>query len=69
MGFSLFRRDSSAAARRERAEQIEKSLIEGFRTLSTLFTKAAELIEARRLERNGYDRQEKFLERADRRRP
>lgn len=68
MAFSLFRRDNSTAAQRERADQIERRVVEGFRQLSSLFTKAAELIEARRLERNGYDKPEKFLERADRRR-
>jgi hypothetical protein len=69
VAFSLFRKDTSDAAQRERADRLERSIADGFRRLSQLFTKAAELIESRRLERNGYVKPEKFLERAVRRRP
>jgi hypothetical protein len=68
MRFSLFSRESTEAARRERQEQLEKRVVEGFRQLSGLLQKAAEYIEARRLERNGFREQEKFLERTDDRR-
>lgn len=63
MPLRIFRKENSSAARREREEQIEKALANGLRVLSDLFKKSAELIEARRLERSGYEKQEKFLER------
>lgn len=60
----LFRRENSSAARRERADQVERAVTEGLRQLADLFKKAADLIEARRLERGGYEQQEQFLERS-----
>ncbi len=68
MAFSLFRKENNPAAQRERRERLERRIAEGFRQLSLVFQKAAEVVEARRLERNGYESQEKFLERTDRRR-
>jgi hypothetical protein len=68
MAFSLFRKENNAAAQRERRERLERRVAEGFRQLALVFQKAAEVVEARRLERNGYESQEKFLERTDRRR-
>jgi hypothetical protein len=67
MRFSLFRRENNEAARRERQEQLEKRVVDGFRQLSGLLHQAAEYLEARRLERNGFRAQEKFLERTDER--
>ncbi len=58
-----FRRENSSAARRERENQLHKALVDGLRTLGSLFTHAAELVEKRRLERQGFERQEHFLER------
>lgn len=66
MPLRLFRREKSAAARREREERFEKAVVEGFRTLSDLLKVAADAIEAKRLERQGFDKQEKFLERSGR---
>lgn len=63
MPLRFFRKENSSAARREREEQIEKALANGLRVLSDLFKKSAEVIEARRLERGGYEKQEKYLER------
>lgn len=65
MPLRFFRKENSSPARREREEKIEKALVDGFRQLSTLLQKAADLIEAKRLERHGYDKQEKFLERSE----
>ncbi|GMU61646.1 MAG: hypothetical protein AMXMBFR34_34090 [Myxococcaceae bacterium] len=61
----LFRRENSSAARREREEQLEKALTQGMRKLADLLKQAADQLEARRLEKRGYEPQERFLERAD----
>ncbi len=63
MRLRLFKGESSSAAQRERREQVEKALADGFRTLSQLFQRTAELIEQQRLRRSGYEKQEQFLER------
>ncbi|MFZ5440607.1 MAG: hypothetical protein ACOZQL_11400 [Myxococcota bacterium] len=63
MPLRFFRKENSSAARREREEQIEKALAHGFRYLADILKRSADLIEARRLERGGYEKQEKFLER------
>lgn len=61
----LFRRENSSAARRERQAQLERALTEGLRKLSEILKTTADLIEARRLEKRGYEQQERFLERTD----
>lgn len=61
----LFRRENSSAARRERQAQLERALTEGLRKLSEVLKTTADLIEARRLEKRGYEQQERFLERTD----
>lgn len=61
----LFRRENSSAARREREAQLEKAVTDGLRKLSDVLKQAADLIEARRLEKRGYPPQERFLERSD----
>jgi hypothetical protein len=66
VAFSLFRRETNEVARRERLEQLERRVVDSFRQLSSILAKAAEVIEARRLQRNGYERPETFLERAER---
>ena len=63
MPLRIFRKENSVPARREREEQVERALVQGFRSLADLLKKAADLIEAKRLERHGFDKQEKFLER------
>lgn len=63
MPLRFFRKENSSPARREREEKIQRAVVDGFRQLSDLLKKAADLIEAKRLERHGYDKQEKFLER------
>lgn len=65
MPLRFFRKENSTPARREREEQIEKALAEGFRFVAQLLQRSADAIEARRLERGGYEKQEKFLERAE----
>lgn len=62
-----FRKENSSAARREREEQLQKALAEGLRTVGHLFARAADFIEKQRLERQGYEKQERFLERTPRR--
>lgn len=63
MPLRFFKKENTTAAQRERQEQVEKALARGFRALAEILEKSAQLIEARRLERGGYEKQEKFLER------
>jgi hypothetical protein len=65
VGFFLFRRESNAVAQRERVERFERRVAEGFRQLAAMLSKAAELIDAQRLKRSGYQRPDNFLERTD----
>jgi len=65
MALFLFRRENNHAARRERVDRAERRAAATFRRLSELFQRAAELIEARRLERSGYHPPERFLERSE----
>lgn len=48
-------------------DQAERLLVETFRTLSTLCTRLADVVESQRLTRAGYRDQGRFLERLDRR--
>jgi hypothetical protein len=61
----LFKRETSDAARRERMEEVERSVTHSLRTLASAFTSLANIIEQRRLQRAGYEKQERFLERTD----
>lgn len=63
MPLRIFRTENSSAAAREREEKVERALVTGFRFFADLLKKSADIIEARRLERGGYEKQEKFLER------
>lgn len=63
---AFLRKENSTAARRERHDQLERLFTEGLRTLSTLLKSAADNLERQRLERSGYERQDKFLKRHDR---
>lgn len=65
MPLRFFRKENSSVARREREEQVQRAVVQGFRKLSEVLKKAADLIEAQRLERGGYEQQEKFLERSE----
>jgi hypothetical protein len=47
-------------------DQAERLLVETFRTLSTLCTRVADMVESQRLTRAGYREQGRFLERLDR---
>ena len=60
-----FKREQSAAARRERSAQVEKAVTTSLRTLATAFTRLADVIERRRLARAGYKEPERYLERTD----
>ncbi len=62
-----FRKENSSVARREREEQLQKAVAEGLRTLGQMMQRAADLIEKKRLERQGYEKQGRFLERTPRR--
>jgi hypothetical protein len=59
------RREQSDAAKRERSEELERSLASTLRVLATAFTRLADGIEKRRLTRAGYKEPERFLERTD----
>ena len=61
----FLRKENSSAARRERQEQLERLLTEGLRTLSGMLKSAADNLERQRLERSGYESQDKFLKRHD----
>lgn len=61
----LFKRERSKEAQLEAQAELEKVVAESFRVLGNLFTRAAELIEAQRLQKQGFERQERFLERLD----
>jgi hypothetical protein len=65
MAWFFFRRDTSDHARGERAAAMERRLADNLRTLSLLFQRAADRIEARRLERQGIQQPARFLERSD----
>lgn len=65
--FPLFRRTPKGLTRPETPQaDVEKVLADGFRVLSKLCGKLAEMLDAQRLERGGYRDQGKFLERLDR---
>ena len=64
MPLRLFRSEKTTATRRERQEQMEKAVADGFRMLSKLLSRAADLVEQQRLARNGYEKQGEFLERS-----
>lgn len=59
------RREQSDAARRERAEAIERNVTSTLRVLAQAFNRLADGIEKRRLSRAGFHEQERFLERTD----
>ena len=61
----LLRRENSGAAKRERQEEIERMFTQSLRALSTLLKSAADNLERKRLERSGYEPQDKFLKRQD----
>ncbi|HZJ52609.1 MAG TPA: hypothetical protein VFD38_00600 [Myxococcaceae bacterium] len=50
-------------------DQAERLVVETFRTLSTLCTRLADMVESQRLTRAGYHDQGRFLERLDRSSP
>jgi hypothetical protein len=62
---SLFGKENSKAALRERQDRIEKMLAESLRMLGQVCQKLADVVEQQRLQRSGYGPQEKFLERLD----
>ena len=63
MKFSLFRRGPRAVEPRRAGDDAEKLIAEGFRVLGQLCTRLADVLEAQRLEKQGYRDQGKFLER------
>lgn len=62
----IFRKERSPQAAREAQDRAEKLLAETFRTLGQLCGKFADLIEAQRLARGGFEKPGRFLERLDR---
>jgi hypothetical protein len=65
MKFPLFRRDRSKQAQLEAQEELERLMAASFRTLGQLLSRAADLIEAQRLSRSGFEKQGRFLQRLD----
>ena len=66
---SLLRVRERFLAPRGQTDQAERLLVETFRTLSTLCTRLADMVESQRLTRAGYRDQGRFLERLDRAAP
>jgi len=65
MKFPLFFRRTDSIASRAAQEQAEKLLAEGLRFLGKLCARMADLVEAQRLSRAGYENQGQFLKRTD----
>ncbi|MCI0573874.1 MAG: hypothetical protein L0Y66_24320 [Myxococcaceae bacterium] len=63
------RRSKTAVVGQDAQGRAEKLLADSLRLLSRVCLKAADVLEAKRLQRQGADRQGKFLERLDRARP
>jgi hypothetical protein len=61
----LFRRDRSVLKRPDAQDQMEKLIADSLRTLGQVCAKVADMIEAQRLERQGYSQQNDFLRRID----
>lgn len=62
---SLFQRENSTAAKRERQSERERVLTEGLRMLSRLAMQLADKLEKQRLAREGYEPQDQYLKRHD----
>ena len=60
-----FRRDRSVLKPADAQDQVEKLLAESLRLLSQTASKVADLIEAQRLQRAGYESQNVLLRRLD----
>jgi len=60
-----FRRDRTILKRPDAQDQVEKILADSLRVLGQVCSKVADLIEAQRLERQGYRQQQDFLRRLD----
>lgn len=60
-----FRRDPTILKRPDAQDQVEKILADSLRVLGQVCSKVADLIEAQRLERQGYRQQQDFLRRLD----
>ncbi|MFZ5472122.1 MAG: hypothetical protein ACOZIN_22045 [Myxococcota bacterium] len=66
MKFPLFfARERSEAAASERRNHAEKLLAESLRLLGQVCQKLADAVDAQRLSRSGYEKQDKYLERVD----
>lgn len=65
MPLRFFRKEDSAVSKREREERVEKQVVQSFRTMADALKKMADFIESRRLQRNGYETRERFLERTE----
>ncbi|MBF5043631.1 hypothetical protein FGE12_14640 [Aggregicoccus sp. 17bor-14] len=65
----LFRRDRGVIKAADAQDQVEKLLAESLRLLSQTASKVADLIEAQRLQRAGYESQNVLLRRLDTPRP
>lgn len=62
---ALFQKDRSVQAVKDAQDRTDKILVETFRLLGQVCGKMADLIEAQRLSRNGFEKQERYLERID----
>jgi hypothetical protein len=66
---SLMRVRDRLLAPLEHQDEAERLLVETFRTLSSLCTRLADVVESQRLNRAGFRGQGRFLERLDRNAP
>jgi hypothetical protein len=62
---SRFRRDDGELSARLAQDRAERLLAESFRLLAQLCSKMADMVEAQRLQRSGFETQDKFLKRTD----
>lgn len=62
---ALFQKDRSPVVSADAQDRAEKLLAETFRLLGQVCGKMADLIETQRLQRAGYEKQERYLERLD----
>lgn len=65
----LFKRERSPIAGPDAQDRAEKLLVDAFRLMGQLCGKLADLVEAQRLSRQGYDEQGRYLERLDPQKP
>lgn len=61
----LFKRGKGGVSVQPTQDRAQKAFVDSLRALSRVFSKLADLVEKQRLERAGYEQQDKYLERLD----